>query len=66
MLNSKSTDCTLSRAMQTQFQETVYCLNGIGGDGSWLIYENASKVSSGFFSVSRGGIGTNTLSSIIK
>ena len=59
----KSTDYAISRAIYTQFYGIIYAIGGISGDGSQLSNLNASNVTSGTLTVSRGGIGTNTLSS---
>ena len=59
----RSTNYAISRAAYTQFYGIIYALGGISGDGSQLTNLNASSISSGILSISRGGIGTNTLSS---
>ena len=59
----RSTNYAVSRATYTQFYGIIYALGGISGDGSQLTSLNASNVTSGTLTVSRGGIGTTTLSS---
>ena len=58
----RSTNYATSRAAYTQFYGIIYALGGISGDGSQLTSLNASNVTSGTLTVSRGGIGTTTLS----
>lgn len=57
----RSTNYAVSRATYTQFYGTVYCFNGISGDGSQITNINVSNISFGILSVSRGGTGTNNL-----
>ena len=59
----RSTDYAISRAIYTQFYGTVYCLNGISGDGTQLSNLNVSNATSGTLTISRGGIGTTSLNS---
>jgi hypothetical protein len=53
------------RAIYTQFYGTIYVFNGISGSGSMLTDLNASNITSGTLTISRGGIGTSSLK-IIK
>ena len=55
----RSTNYAISRAIYTQFYGIIYALGGISGDGSQLTNLNASNVSLGTLSISRGGIGYN-------
>ncbi len=58
----RSTNYAISRAAYTQYYGIIYALGGISGNGSQLTDTNASNISSGTLSISRGGIGTTTLS----
>ena len=57
----RSTNYATSRAAYTQFYGIIYALGGISGDGSQLTNLNASNISSGILSISRGGTGSTTL-----
>jgi hypothetical protein len=59
----RSTHNAISRAAYTQFYGIIYALGGISGEDSRQFTSfRASHVSLGTLSMSRGGIGTTTLS----
>jgi hypothetical protein len=53
-----SINYAISRAAYTQFYGIIYALGGKSDDGAQLTNLNASNISSGTLTVSRGGIGT--------
>ena len=57
----RATGYAYSRAIATTFNGVIFALGGIVGDGSGLSALNASNISTGTLSVSRGGTGLSTI-----